>query len=586
MKNKDYWEAREKERLDILDISIDEQIATIKRVMDETINKIENDIYKLYEKYGTDNEMSYQEALFYLSDDERKEFQKDLKYYIETFKDNTKAKIYKDELQALSTRARVKRLQVLQTNIRIQATELEKLLQDKLPSVFDAIYQDSYFYNLYSQNLYTNNLGIRFDIPSPNVVKELLTRPWSGKNYSEKVWNTTNNFTYKLDSVVTGGLIRGEHPNIIAKNLRDAIVGKNGKGGKLYEYKRLVRTEAAFIAEQATKNSYKDNNIKKYEYLATLDLRTSIICQELDGKEFELDKAVTGVNYPPMHAHCRSTTIPVIKWNDENDELEQRISRDPMTGRNSYIDYIDYSDWKDEQYSKYGKDKITAEEKKIRNRASDKKQYAQYKKELGDLAPETFEEYQEIKYNNKEEWDTLKDNFKVINMYKVDFGNVSPAKIIELDKLAFDSKQTRFDYTLFTGKNKKKVKSLISGGNFAIMEFNGRQYFAHSSVNEADEIEYKSITGDKSDFILHKDNRTFETLVINNIPRHFCTEAKMFEFVNDNINNKYKGELTILSELDMCQSCRGVLKQFNELYPNLKVNIVSGKEGVNWRKRK
>lgn len=420
MTNKEYWQEREKERLELVDSHIEDQINKLKIIMDAAINKIENDIYKLYQKYGKDNKMSYQEVLTYLSNDDRKEFQKDLKDYIETFKDDFKAKTYKSELQALSTRARIKRLEVLQANIKIQATELEKLLNDQMPIAFNDIYQDSYFYNLFSQCLYTNNLGVRFDIPSPNIVNELLRRPWSGSNYSDKVWNLTNNFTYKLDKVVTVGLIRGEHPKVIARNLKDAMVGKSGKGGKLYEYERLVRTEAAFIAEQATMSSYTRNNVEEYEYLATLDLRTSLICQDLDGKVFKVKDAVTGVNYPPMHPHCRSTTVPVIKWDEEDDGVGERIARDPITGRNNYIDDIDYPEWKDEQYDKYGKDEITSEEKRIRNRASDKRQHKKYLKELGDIVPQNFTKFQDLKYNNKEEWDRLSYNYKLETVYNLD----------------------------------------------------------------------------------------------------------------------------------------------------------------------
>lgn len=420
MTNKEYWEEREKERLELIDSHIEDQIKKLKILMDAAINKIENDIYKLYQKYGKDNKMSYQEVLSYLSNDDRKEFQKDLKDYIETFKDDYKAKTYKSELQALSTRARIKRLEVLQANMKIQATELEKLLNDQMPIAFNDIYQDSYFYNLFSQCLYTNNLGVRFDIPSPNIVNELLRRPWSGSNYSDKVWNLTNNFTYKLDKVVTVGLIRGEHPKVIARNLKDAMVGKSGKGGKLYEYERLVRTEAAFIAEQATMRSYTRNNVEEYEYLATLDLRTSLICQDLDGKVFKVKDAVTGVNYPPMHPHCRSTTVPVIKWDEEDDGVGERIARDPIAGRNNYIDDIDYPEWKDEQYDKYGKDEITSEEKRIRNRASDKRQHKKYLKELGDIVPQNFTKFQDLKYNNKDEWDRLSYNYKLETVYNLD----------------------------------------------------------------------------------------------------------------------------------------------------------------------
>ncbi|MDK0901563.1 minor capsid protein [Clostridium perfringens] len=425
MNNKEYWKEREKERLELIDISVNDRLKDIEGVMNSVVNKIEHEIFKLYEKYAIDNQLSYQDALFYLNDNELKEFQKDLKYYVETFRDSSKVKIFKSELQALSTRARVKRLEALKANIKIQATELEKLLTDDMPGTFDTIYDDSYFYNLYSQCLYTNNLGLRFDIPSPNIIKELLSNPWSGKNYSDKVWNVTNNFNSKLDSVITTGLIRGEHPNTIAKNLKNAALGKrdkNGvlKGGSLYDCKRLVRTEAAFIAEQATKKSYDDNNVKEYEYLATLDLRTSLICQELDGKTFKVKDIITGVNYPPMHCFCRSTTVPVIKWDGEEGTPYERIARDPITGKNNYIDYMNYSDWKDEQYSKYGEDRITSEEKKIRNKASDKKQHIRYKKEIGDIVPRSFTEFQYLKYNDKEAWDRLSYNYKLETVYNLD----------------------------------------------------------------------------------------------------------------------------------------------------------------------
>lgn len=409
MNNKDYWLKREQERLSLTDDLIYDHIENMKRLMDKAIDKIENDIFKLYDKYAADSKMFYSDAMMYLADDERKEFQKDLKDYIATYKDELKSNLYKDELQALSTRARVKRLQVLQANIRIQSTELEKLLMDKMPSVYNSVYQESYFYNMFSIEGYTNQVGVRFDIPSPRIVEELLTRPWSGKDYKAKVWRVTSNFTQKLDEVLTVGLIRGEHPNVIAKNLRHSIQGRSGKGGKKFEYERLVRTEAAFIAEQATKKCYEDNKLEEYEYLATLDLRTSETCQRLDKKIFKTKDSVIGVNYPPMHPNCRSTTVPVIIWEGEEPELGERISRDSMTNRNINIDDIDYSEWKEEQYKKHGKDKVSVEEKKIRNKASDKIQHRDFKEILGKEVPSKFDDFQDMKYNNSNDWNTLKD---------------------------------------------------------------------------------------------------------------------------------------------------------------------------------
>lgn len=216
----------------------------------------------------------------------------------------------------------------------------------------------------------------------------------------------------------------------------------------------------------------------------------------------------------------------------------------------------------------------------------DQQEFNKFKDGLGSLAPKTLEEFKDIMYNKHTEFNSLKEKLELVSSYKIDYGYISPEKIYELDKKAFAAKKTRFDYSNFTGKNRKNIKKLSSGGNFAIMEFENKQYFAHSSVNDTLDIEYDSIKGNKDDFILHMENRAFKTLVINEIPREYCTEAKMFEYINSKVSKDFDGEITILSELDMCDSCRGVLKQFKEKYPNTKVNIISGKEGFNWRKRK
>jgi len=46
--------------------------------------------------------------------------------------------------------------------------------------------------------------------------------------------------------------------------------------------------------------------------VATLDTRTSSICRALDGREFEYGKGPT----PPQHFNCRSTTVPVIDYDE------------------------------------------------------------------------------------------------------------------------------------------------------------------------------------------------------------------------------------------------------------------------------
>ncbi|THV61523.1 hypothetical protein EZV76_04120 [Flagellimonas alvinocaridis] len=39
---------------------------------------------------------------------------------------------------------------------------------------------------------------------------------------------------------------------------------------------------------------------------------------------------------------------------------------------------------------------------------------------------------------------------------------------------------------------------------------------------------------------------------------------------------KVTGELKIVSELEYCSSCQGVIQQFNEMFPNIKLILVDG----------
>lgn len=66
--------------------------------------------------------------------------------------------------------------------------------------------------------------------------------------------------------------------------------------------------------------------------------------------------------------------------------------------------------------------------------------------------------------------------------------------------------------------------------------------------------------------------------MLNRYDRSKDSEAKFFEYIKTLHSNKNDAfEITILSERNMCESCRGVFAQFTEEYPNAIVNVVSGR---------
>jgi len=132
----------------------------------------------------------------------------------------------------------------------------------------------------------------------------------------------------RFSQVVRQGLLTGEPTPAIAKrlignlefgerarNVRQ-LVAAGGQATAVADNQivTLVRTSINQVANSASQQVYEANQdiTKKYRYVATLDTRTSAICRALDGQEFPYGRGPT----PPQHFNCRSTTIPVIDYDE------------------------------------------------------------------------------------------------------------------------------------------------------------------------------------------------------------------------------------------------------------------------------
>ncbi|SUM46472.1 phage minor head protein [Staphylococcus intermedius NCTC 11048] len=84
--------------------------------------------------------------------------------------------------------------------------------------------------------------------------------------------------------------------------------------------KRLLITEAARVQTETQKIHYLETigNDAEYEFVAKRDEKASKVCRHHDKKVYKVKNMVPGINAPPMHPHCRSTTIPHIgDWRDD-----------------------------------------------------------------------------------------------------------------------------------------------------------------------------------------------------------------------------------------------------------------------------
>ena len=121
------------------------------------------------------------------------------------------------------------------------------------------------------------------------------------------------------------GVFSGESTQEIARRLAGRIdFGFEGNARQIalaggesikvatHQIQTIVRTSVNQVQNQASQAVYAANKkvAPKYEYVATLDSRTSAICQRLDGQTFDYNNGPT----PPQHFNCRSTTVPVVDF--------------------------------------------------------------------------------------------------------------------------------------------------------------------------------------------------------------------------------------------------------------------------------
>jgi len=115
-----------------------------------------------------------------------------------------------------------------------------------------------------------------------------------------------------MDEIRTG-LLFDETPTEIGRR----IFGTRALGGTdgTREITRrgaqtLAQTATSAISNATRQATYLANKriIKKELYVATLDSRTTPICQALDGQEFPVGEGAI----PPVHMNCRSIRVPVM----------------------------------------------------------------------------------------------------------------------------------------------------------------------------------------------------------------------------------------------------------------------------------
>lgn len=569
IKNIKYWEMREARNM-YKDMQLAEDCAKeLSVIYSKAAIYTAKQIEGIFNRFASKHHLTRDEAINLLSEADGKDFEK----LLEVYKNKTGAQKREvlAELEAPAYKNRMKRLDDINKSINKLINAIASRERDEIDKTMRKVYESSYHHAVY-EAARMSGLDLQTGPIDEGALETILNKKWSGQNYSERVWNNTQKVADAIKEELMIGALTGKTEKEMTDSINEQFLsGRNNA-------RRLVRTESSYIHNEAHFQAYKDYGIEEYRFVATLDLRTSQICRERDGSVYRVNDKKIGVNAPPMHPWCRSTTI--MNLDDETMHSLERFARDPVTGERMKVPADEtYKEWHKRMVEKHSAEAINTAEKSAKNYSRDKIQYQNYCNVLGSkLVPGSLEKFQEVKYGNKSQWNDLKYKFRTVNRYKTDYGKVDAETILELDKEALTAKD-------------EYMTTKAGRGNVASMKIGDDIYIASSQISKVSDSNYLNYKGEKSKLILSPDNARL-TPHLKTVPykghegeysRDVDTEYKFFEYIYDKI---LKGELKnqeifILSQKNMCFSCDSV---YNELVnkkevidANIKINVVSGK---------
>lgn len=381
MKDRKYWQKRFSDLENVANQYGQKTFHQIEPAFDKAQRQIQAQIETWYQRYADNNGITMAEARKQLSAAELKELQWDVQEYIKYGQENAINQQWMKQLENASARYHISRLEALKLRTQQSLEVAFGNELDSLDGMVKNLYQSGYYHTCFEVQK-GFNIGWEIGQIDERKLQKVISKPWAadGKTFSDRVWQSKTTMVNDLHQQLTRTIIQGKAPDEAIKTMTKYLQDKS-KNAK-YQAGRLVMTEQAFISSTAQKDAFNDLDVEEFEIVATLDSRTSEICQEMDGKHFPMKDYEAGVTAPPFHPWCRSVTVP---WFADN-YTGERAARD-ADGKTYYVpDDMKYSDWK----KKYVKDAIND---------SDRKLYEKYKGILGNNAP-SLEKFMEIRYND------------------------------------------------------------------------------------------------------------------------------------------------------------------------------------------
>lgn len=278
-------------------------------------------------------------------------------HFIEQFK-NGQVNKFEPFLRRVARKLRAELLKTntvtSQARIEAKVKFVEELINIEFADYTDEIFEQIELFSVseaaFVGETVSSVSGVSFVLPSETqLMAAVNARPFNNKLLKDYLKDFTKVQSKAVSNAVSIGFFEGQTTQEIVRG----IIGtkaQNFRNGTLNvsrtSAETMVRTALSHTSAVARNKSYEDNEdlIPYYEWVSTLDGRTSAICRSRDGKVWRINKGPL----PPAHHNCRSTTAPLFK--EDIKVINGKLIKQDLDGTRASIDGqvsadLSYNDW-------------------------------------------------------------------------------------------------------------------------------------------------------------------------------------------------------------------------------------------------
>lgn len=322
----DYWRKREEQNLKSNLKQEAEYDKEIERIYKDMLDAAQKEIDAFFGKYADAEGITLAEAKKRVSQLDIEAYERKAKKYVDAAskgKDGVAfSKQANEEMRLYNLTMKVNRLEMLKANIGLELikghAELEAFMSEILKGR--------------TQEELERQAGILGKSIKNNakLADTIVNASFKNATFSDRLWMYHDQMKADLSKLLQSGMIQGKNSRQLAKDLRKYYYGpeylKNGKKGAVYNTERLMRTELARVQTEAQKQAYIKEGTEEYKFMALGD--ACDICMAINGKSFKVKDMMPGENAPPLHPHCRCTTVSDdSKGREELDALLDFVSK-------------------------------------------------------------------------------------------------------------------------------------------------------------------------------------------------------------------------------------------------------------------